>query len=228
MSYTSNVRFVKKNKVNFETNQIIRVKTRRNFEMGIKQKLGLGVASAALGLALVGGGTYAYFSDSAETNATFAAGTLDLSANPTTIVNVSNIKPGDTMLRSFDLVNGGTLDIATIDLETDYTVNGNGNNVDDFGKHIRVNFLFNADKLDTPIFSTTLADLKSMSPDVIEGNIFGAWFAERGGNLAAGTSDKLYVQYEFVDNGQDQNQFQGDSLQLEWTFNGMQGAGEAR
>ncbi|MDX8346137.1 CalY family protein [Rossellomorea sp. YZS02] len=196
--------------------------------MGIKQKLGLGVASAALGLALVGGGTYAYFSDSAETKATFAAGTLDLSANPTTIVDVSNIKPGDTMLRSFDLVNGGTLDIASIDLITDYTVKGNGNNTDDFGKHIRVNFLINADKLDAPIWSTTLYDLKNMSPDVIEGNFWSGWFAENGGNLAAGTSDKLYVQYEFVDNGQDQNQFQGDSLELKWTFNGMQGAGEAR
>ncbi|PRX64062.1 putative ribosomally synthesized peptide with SipW-like signal peptide [Bacillus sp. V-88] len=43
--------------------------------MSIKQKLGLGVASAALGLALVGGGTYAYFSDSVTTNNTFAAGT---------------------------------------------------------------------------------------------------------------------------------------------------------
>ena len=196
--------------------------------MGIKQKLGLGVASATLGLALVGGGTYAYFSDSAETTSTFAAGTLDLSANPTTIVNVSNIKPGDKMLRSFDLVNGGTLDIASIDLVTDYTVHGNGNNTDDFGKHIRVNFLINADKIDAPIWSTTLYDLKNMSPDVIEGNFWSGWFAEHGGNLAAGTSDKLYVQYEFVDNGGDQNQFQGDSLELEWTFNGMQGAGEAR
>lgn len=196
--------------------------------MGIKQKLGLGVASAALGLALVGGGTYAYFSDSAETTSTFAAGTLDLSANPTTIVDVSNIKPGDTMLRSFNLVNGGTLDIASIDLTTDYTVQGNGNNTDDFGKHIRVNFLLNADKVDTPIWSTTLYDLKNMSPDVIEGNFWSGWFAENGGNLAAGTTDTLYVQYEFVDNGGDQNQFQGDSLKLEWTFNGMQGAGEAR
>ncbi len=84
------------------------------------------------------------------------------------------------------------------------------------------------DKLDAPIWSTTLYDLKNMSPDVIEGNFWSQFFAERGGNLAAGTSDKLYVQYEFVDNGGDQNQFQGDSLELEWTFNGMQGAGEAR
>lgn len=205
------------------------MKTRRNLEMGIKQKLGLGVASAALGLALVGGGTYAYFSDSAEANATFAAGTLDLSVDPTTIINVDDIKPGDTMLRSFDLVNGGSLDIATIDLMTDYTVtDANGNNNSDFGKHIRVNFLINGDKLDAPIWSTTLYDLKNMSPDVIEGNFWSQFFAERGGNLAAGTSDKLYVQYEFVDNGQDQNRFQGDSLTLKWTFDGKQGAGVAR
>jgi spore coat-associated protein N len=198
-------------------------------KMSLKKKLGLGVASAALGLSLVGGGTYAYFSDTADTSATFAAGTLDLNAAPTEIINVGNIKPGDTMLRSFRLLNDGSLDIATINLDTDYTVtDANGNNNDDLGKHIRVNFLINADKLDVPIFSTTLADLKTMSPDVIEGNIFGAWFAERGGNLAAHTSDTLYVQYEFVDNNADQNQFQGDSLRLEWTFEGKQGAGVAR
>ncbi|MCK6208148.1 CalY family protein [Bacillus infantis] len=197
--------------------------------MSFKKKLGLGIASAALGVSLVGGGTFAYFSDTAEATGSFAAGTLDLSADPTTIIDVDNIKPGDTMLRSFDLVNGGSLDIASITLDTDYTVGDtNGNNSDDFGKHIRVNFLLNADKLDVPIYSTTLSALKSMSPDLIEGNIFSGWLAERGGKLAAGTSDKLYVQYEFVDNGQDQNEFQGDSLELKWTFNAEQGAGEAK
>ena len=197
--------------------------------MSIKKKLGMGVMSAAMGLALMGGGTYAYFSDTAEASGSFAAGTLDLSADPTTMIDVEDIKPGDTMLRSFDLVNGGSLDIASITLDTDYTVTGAGNNNgDDFGKHIRVNFLLNADKLSAPIFSTTLHDLKGMDPDVIEGSIFGGWLAERGGKLAAGTEDKLYVQYEFVDNGEDQNHFQGDSLSLEWTFNAEQGEGEAK
>jgi spore coat-associated protein N len=197
--------------------------------MSLKKKLGLGVASAALGLSLVGGGTYAYFSDTAVTNNTFAAGTLDLAANPTRIIDVENIKPRDTMLRSFELVNGGTLDIATIDLMTDYTVvDAKGDNTDDFGKHIRVNFLINADKLDAPIWSTTLYDLKTMSPDVIEGEFWSGWFAENGGNLAAGTTDTLYVQYEFVDNNGDQNQFQGDKLKLKWTFEGKQGAGVAQ
>lgn len=195
----------------------------------LKKKLGMGIASAALGISLVGGGTFAYFSDTAETNNTFAAGTLDLSANPTTIVDVENIKPGDTMLRTFDLVNGGSLDIATIDLLTDYTViDAGNNNSENLADHIRVNFLINADKLDAPIWSTTLADLKNASPDVIEGNFWSGWFAENGGSLAAGTTDTLYVQFEFVDNEEDQNEFQGDSLELKWTFDGKQGAGEAK
>jgi spore coat-associated protein N len=199
--------------------------------MGIKQKLGLGVASAALGLALVGGGTYAYFSDTATASNTFAAGKLDLSVDPTTIINVENIKPGDTMIRSFELVNGGTLDIKNVVLNTAYTVNdqGNNNGDNDLGENIRVNFMFNVDKLDVPVFSTTLADLQNMSPEAVEDTwetIFGDRWGSEG--LATGSSDLLYVQFEFVDDGSDQNEFQQDSLDLEWTFTGMQTDGEER
>jgi spore coat-associated protein N len=198
--------------------------------MGIKQKLGLGVASAALGLALVGGGTYAYFSDTATASNTFAAGKLDLSVDPTTIIDVDNIKPGDTMLRSFELVNGGTLDIKNVVLNTKYTVNDHGsNNASDLGEHIRVNFMFNLDKVDVPVFSTTLANLSNMSPEAIEDTwetILGDEWGSEG--LVAGSSDLLYVQFEFVDNGTDQNEFQQDSLNLEWKFTGMQTDGEER
>lgn len=44
--------------------------------MGIKKKLGMGVATAALGLSLIGGGTYEYFSDQVDTSNTFAAEVL--------------------------------------------------------------------------------------------------------------------------------------------------------
>ena len=37
------------------------------------------------------------FSDKEVSNNTFAAGTLDLALNPSTVVNVSNLKPGDTI-----------------------------------------------------------------------------------------------------------------------------------
>ncbi|WP_257350450.1 CalY family protein [Pseudalkalibacillus decolorationis] len=198
--------------------------------MSIKKKLGMGVASAALGLALVGGGTYAYFSDTATSTNTFAAGTLDLSVDPQEIINVDNIKPGDTMLRSFELVNGGSLDIKNVVVNTDYSVtDAAGDNVGDFGEHIRVNFMFNVDKLDVPVWSTTLADLKAMSSEAVKAqfeHMFGDEWGSEG--LVAGSSDLLYVQFEFVDNGADQNEFQGDSLQLVWDFVGSQTAGEEK
>ncbi|GIP24047.1 TasA family protein [Paenibacillus sp. J22TS3] len=195
--------------------------------MGIKKTLALGVASAALGLTLIGGGTFAYFSSTSQATGTFAAGTLELNANPTTIINVSNIKPGDKAVRNFKLENNGTLDISRVLLGTSYTVTNKAGapaNTDDFGKHIRVNFLTNSDKGDRVIYSTNLFDLQKLTPDAVENKVFIPWLEEHGG-LKAGTSDKLTVEFEFVDNNQDQNQFQGDSLTLTWKFEAKQGAG---
>src|SRR5699024_11977232 len=56
-------------------------------------------------------GTFAYFSDTEETNNTFAAGTLDLTAEPTEIINIDHMKPGDSFIRDFELRNEGSLDI---------------------------------------------------------------------------------------------------------------------
>jgi spore coat-associated protein N len=210
----------------------------RKCKMSLKKKLGLGVASAALGLSLVGGGTYAYFSDTEVTNNTFAAGTLDLSVDPTTIINATNIKPKDRMSRTFKLKNTGTLDISQVNILTDYQVinkAGAPANKDDLGKHIRVNFLKNEDKngvlqpVENIIVSTTLADLKGQMPDAVENKIW-AWFGwgDEASGIPAGLSDNLYVQFEFVDNGADQNEFQGDTLKLEWKFDAKQTAGTNR
>ncbi len=193
--------------------------------MGIKHKLGLGIASAALGLSLVGGGTFAYFSDTAEANSTFAAGTLDLNANPTELLSVNNLKPGDYMIRTFKLENNGSLDIKKVLLDTSYEVtDAKGDNADDFGNHIKVDFLYNADKGSDVIYSTTLADLKNMKdPDAVARG----WIKGEKG-LEAGTKDDFIVMFTFEDNKQDQNMFQGDSLALKWTFNAKQGAGESK
>ena len=195
--------------------------------MSLKKKLGLGAASAALGLALIGGGTYAYFNDTTQTTSNFANGTLDLNAAPTTIIDVNNLKPGDWMDRAFELKNDGSLDISRVLLSTDYNVtDAKGDNAgEDFGKYIKVNFLYNADKTDGVIFSTTLDQLKAMTPDAVENAVFIPWLDEKGG-LKHNTKDTLYVEYEFVDNGKDQNKFQGDSLELKWTFDGKQTKGE--
>jgi spore coat-associated protein N len=190
--------------------------------MSLKKKLGLGVASAALGLSLVGGGTFAYFSDSATETGTFAAGTLDIDTNPSAMVTMNNIKPGDHMYRTFKLENNGTLDIKKVLLDTAYTVTdaNNNNGVDDLGKHIRVDILANDDKNSAIIWSKSLYDIKnSADPDAVADG----WFSYETSGIKANTSDDLYVVFTFVDNGQDQNKFQGDSLNLTWTFNAQQG-----
>ncbi|WP_019377446.1 CalY family protein [Virgibacillus halodenitrificans] len=195
--------------------------------MGIKKQLGMGIMSAALGISLIGGGTYAYFSDSEQTSNTFAAGTLNLAVNPTTIVEVDNLQPGSSITRNFELQNNGSLDIRKVYLESAYTVNdAHNNNTEDFGEHIQVQFLYNADKFDEVIFETTLAELKDMSPEAVNESIFYPEFGEQG--LEAGSVDDLTVKFNFLDNGGDQNQFQGDSLQLNWTFNAEQGESEEK
>lgn len=210
--------------------------------MSIKKKLGMGIATAALGIALVGGGTFAYFSDTEVSNNTFAAGTLDLAVDPTVVIDVDNLKPGDIMVREFNLQNNGSLDISTIDLATVYNViDAKGDNTDDFGKHIKVLFLENADKTgdgwvigdyNDVIAETTLYDLQNMTPDATENlQSWITWLLGLNGEdsgLAAGDSDLMYVGFEFVDNGQDQNEFQGDALELEWTFTAHQTEGELR
>ncbi|GAB3797942.1 TasA family protein [Virgibacillus kimchii] len=194
--------------------------------MNIKKKLGLSVASAVLGISLIGGGTFAYFSDEAVTDNSFAAGTLDLSANPMAIINLNNLKPGDSMVREFSLTNDGSLNIENVFLETDYTVlDADDNNTEDFGKHIRVNFLWNWDQESEPIFQTTLYDLREMDPDVVKRDIWDPLWEEKGGLETEETHD-FWVQFEFVDNDEDQNMFQGDGLELEWTFHATQEEGE--
>ncbi|WP_439020199.1 TasA family protein [Bacillus thuringiensis] len=195
--------------------------------MTLKKKLGMGIASAVLGAALVGGGTFAFFSDKEVSNNTFAAGTLDLVANPKAVVDVSNLKPGDTIEKEFKLENKGSLDIKKVLLKTDYTVEDTKkDNNDDFGKHIEVTFLRNVDKQETIVKKTRLDKLKKDTLTAVDNDLL-AWILDEKG-ISAGKSDTFKVKFEFVDNGKDQNQFQGDKLQLNWTFEAQQTAGEER
>ncbi len=195
--------------------------------MRLKKKIGSSVVTAVLGVALLSGGTFAYFSDQETTQNTFAAGTLDLSIDQEEIININNIKPGDTMLKEFVLTNDGSLKIETVNLETAYTItDAESNNDDDFGKHIEVSFLWNWDKENEPIFETTLYELQNMDPDVVQHDIFDPLWQEKGG-LEPGDTNDFWVEFKFVDNGEDQNVFQGDSLNLTWKFNATQTDGEA-
>ena len=200
--------------------------------MSLKKKLAMGILTGGLAVSMIGGGTYAYFNDVEVNNSSFAAGTLDINVAgndaANAIIDVSNLKPGDVMLRNFKLNNTGSLDVSKVFLTSKYSVtDANLNNAGaNFGDHIKVKFLSNNDKASAVIWETTLSDLSRT--DVVDRDLLGAILGGERDGLKAGTSDDLTVLFEFVDNGKDQNVFQGDSLKLEWTFDAKQTAGSAR
>ncbi|HDR8111016.1 TPA: cell division protein FtsN [Bacillus cereus] len=194
--------------------------------MSFKKKLGVGVVSAALGLSFIGGGTYAYFSDQVVTNNTFTAGTLDLAMQPTTSLDLNQLKPGDKILKKFNLKNSGTLDIQDVVMKIDYTVNDvlKNNQADDFGKHIKVQFLWDWDPAKSPVYETTLAELKEQGSEVVSKKVFASkWTESRG--LQPGKMDWFWMKFIFEDNGNDQNMFQGDSIALKMEFQANQTEG---
>ncbi|WP_419961097.1 TasA family protein [Psychrobacillus sp. BM2] len=198
--------------------------------MSIKQKLAMGILTGGLAISMIGGGTYAYFNDVETSTNQFAAGTLDLAVNPETIINVSNIKPGDWMNRTFKLENNGSLDISKIFLTTEYTESVAG-----FGDHIVVDFLRNDDKsgllgASNVIVSKKLSELASMSPDAVK-NVSPSFFGIQGGEdsgIKAGTKDNMYVKFRFNDSGADQNAYQAATLELKWKFDAQQTKGVSK
>lgn len=121
--------------------------------MSIKRKLGLGMASAALGLSLVGGGTFAYFSDEATIHNSIAAGTLSFdvtnnSGSHPINFDLTNFRPGDKIKRSFKLNNTGSLAIEKTFMEfTNANVTLNGAKVndtlrDEFLKTLTVSYFY--------------------------------------------------------------------------------------
>ncbi|MDY0404814.1 TasA family protein [Virgibacillus sp. 179-BFC.A HS] len=197
--------------------------------MSIKKKLGMGIATGVLAVGLIGGGTFAYFSDTEVNAGSFAAGTLDIDVkgNDTNnaIIKVDNIKPGDTMTRDLKLNNVGSLDISKVLLTSKYTVkDAKGDNKGaDFGEYIKVK-LINKDSGKEVIRETTLKKLSEAG----ETDLLRLLSASVNSALGSGKSINLQVKFEFVDNNKDQNVFQGDSLTLDWIFDAKQTKGEER
>lgn len=89
-------------------------KIEEELEMSIKKKIGGALLGTALGAALIGGGTFAIFTDTAtNTQNTFTAGTLDINVLNETAFSgtIANLAPGDTGSQTFDVTNNGSLDL---------------------------------------------------------------------------------------------------------------------
>ncbi|MDA1474863.1 biofilm matrix protein TasA [Bacillus changyiensis] len=235
--------------------------------MGTKKKIGLGVASAALGLALVGGGTWAAFNDIETTHATYAAGELDLNAQDTSArVSLSNLKPGDKFKKEFTFKNDGTLAIKEVLMKMGYknfvdgkAKNGGKNSAEDFLKQFKVSVLTvgleggNGYPKNIILDSANLYDLYNASAkedkaayDKVKKHIAPGFLHENGkinvATIKGKTApeydgvpkdpydfDKVEMVIEFVnDKATDsegrmlQNKYQGDSVELDFSFEATQ------
>jgi spore coat-associated protein N len=77
-----------------------------------KAAAGIGVVAAAAAVLALGAGTYAAFTDTEQTDATFAAGTLDLTigtSGEAANLNFTGIYPGWEQQRTITIGNSGTI-----------------------------------------------------------------------------------------------------------------------
>lgn len=223
--------------------------------MSLKRKMSMGIMAGALGISLIGGGTWAAFNDVERVSNTFAAGTLDLGTDysGTHLFKLSNLKPGDHFTRTLTLSNDGSLDINQIFLTTNvsgwvdhhgdatmdrgYGVeNTNMAKLPDKGKNTENDFLSQFDveiKHNNEVkYTGTLLGLKQAGDTTID--------ITKSGADAVGLGTGLDKDYEIKitfrnDNTvypgtrlQQQNKYQGEGADIELVFEATQMKGQNR
>lgn len=213
--------------------------------MSIKKKMGLGILAGALGVSLIGGGTWAAFNDVEKTDNKFYAGTLDLVVGEGTTFdfNISNLKPGDHFTKQLVLNNNGSLDINQIlvhanklsgwsdkdeiGLNTKIGPGSAVNNEDEFLGQFNVDIT----KSDgTSVYTGSLANLVNAPADELTDTD-----ASTVG-LATGGTETFTIKVTFVEDGtlfpnsrlHVQNKYQGEKSNLQFVFEATQMPGEDR
>ncbi|BAC14484.1 hypothetical conserved protein [Oceanobacillus iheyensis HTE831] len=178
-----------------------------------KQKILIGVAAGMIGMGFVGGGTFAFFSDTETTQNSFVSGTLDLelqSPNESGELDIAlkDIKPGDKKTYSINLHNAGSLTFKDVLLTSTYSIKDkhNDNKKADFADHIFVK-ITNKDSDDVISDYIPISELKDVT--LAEGQV-------------SESTTKLQFDFWFKDNEGDQNMFQGDELKFDLIFHASQ------
>jgi len=216
--------------------------------MSLKKALGMGVASAALGISLIGGGTFAAFTDTETVSNSYAAGTLNLELktidNRGTIASnlftstLANFKPGDTITKTFLVANAGTLSIKDVKVQAKYegyldgSKNGDlegklgasaaENSAADFASQIKVEITSSDvnDRHLQPVWSGTLEDLQKLWTDDLTKNT-------DNNSLPAIPADRDKVRIKLTFDEQAGNTFQGDKFEnIKFQFYATQFSGK--
>jgi spore coat-associated protein N len=196
--------------------------------MSMKKKLGLGMASAALGISLVGGGTFAYFNDTATLHNSFESGTLvvDLEQAWDFPINfdLENIKPGQSWERQFVLANNGSLDFGNTFMNV--TNAGTDNELLD---NLLVTYFVDATGPDSGYLLLNSQDITLR--EAINGEFAGKIKPKylTGGKLnltptgqAAGSDNRFRMIIKFPDTRVPQNNLQGLSVDVDFNFDARQ------
>ncbi|MFH1382562.1 MAG: TasA family protein [Chloroflexota bacterium] len=194
----------------------------------MKKILGLGLV-AILVMALVGGGTWAYFSDTETTTGNvLVAGTLNLGlsnssgGNPTGSttgtwnVPLSNWAPGDTKAGTLYVYNGGTIDMASVNITFSYVFNdGTPTSVTGWDGSANSD---NMVKMITASVATWNGSAQGWQGNALDTIVSGSPYSL--GSLPAGAEGALAVTWTFSPTAT--NGCQNDSVNLTATVNGYQ------
>lgn len=215
--------------------------------MTSKRAIVKGYLFIVIGLMLVAGGTWAAFNDIENMHNSLEAGTLDLELNKEILFDVSNLKPGDTMIREFTMVNNGTLNIQKVLFhtrlvefidDTSAEHNGSGNDFNSLAQQFQIEFFTSEGKPITPLYGKNLGQLISATNagnPVDITNYLSDFDGKNKKNLPSGDLDRIMMQLTFVDDRQKlgnglyiQNKYQGDSLKFAFMLEAFQYPGEIR
>ena len=187
------------------------------------------VTAAVLGAAasIAGLGTFATFTSSTSASHTVASGTVTIALGATGAstnrlnVDATAIAPGDTIQRSVDLINQGTLDLASVTLTTQATTSSLLDTDTTNGLQMVVDKCSQAWTESGPPYTYTCGGSTSTvlsSRAVIQSGVT----LNNLSSLTAGTSDHLRVTLTFPSGAG--NTFQNKSSTIQYTFTGTQRA----
>ena len=189
--------------------------------MAFRKQLALTLSTLALGALLIGGGTFAYFSDTVTSaNNVFAAGTLTFGEEFTLeAVAFQNKKPGDIEMFTYNLTNNGNLNMGSVYFRATYDAPdvNNDNAGFDLGTQLKVNSVKFGDTTVTIPEAAfggdsvlTLSELKTYCA----ANLLGINL----GSLVVEENKDVEIVMEFIEANVPQNQYQGETATIGFTF----------
>ena len=195
-----------------------------------RRKLLVSLAIVAAAASIAGLGTYATFTSSTSASQSVSSGTVTIALGATgaatnrLTVGASNIAPGDTIQRSVDLLNSGSIDLSGITLTTSASPSSLLDTDATNGLQMSIDRCSNAwtEGGTAPAYTYTCSGSTSTvlaSRSVVGSNLTLS-------NLTAltnGVTDHLRVTLSFPSAAP--NSFQNQSSTIQYTFTGTQRAG---